>query len=323
MKHWKYLSAIVLAAAVLYALPAAAQDYPAKPMRVIASSAAGGISDIFMRALGDELHKRWGQPVIIENRPGGNFNIGSRACAEAAPDGYTICIMSNEAVTYNLYLYKKLPFDLEGGIAPLTNLFFLTQALAVNADLNARTLDDLVAVAKARPKTLSYSAPAAPLILFMENLNRTRGIDLVKVPFKGGGDAINGVLTGVTPITFLGVGNMLAHLRAGRMNVLLFDGDKRTDLFPDVPTLTELGYRGPLTRSYFALYAPAGMPKPMMDKIAADVRAIASEPSFRDKNLIQRGLEPVLNTPDAFAAFLKEDRANAKRVVDEAGLQPQ
>jgi tripartite-type tricarboxylate transporter receptor subunit TctC len=323
MKHWKYLSAIVLAAAVLYALPAAAQDYPAKPVRVIASSAAGGISDIFMRALGDELHKRWGQPVIIENRPGGNFNIGSRACAEAAPDGYTICIMSNEAVTYNLYLYKKLPFDLEGGIAPLTNLFFLTQALAVNADLNARTLDDLVAVAKARPKTLSYSAPAAPLILFMENLNRTRGIDLVKVPFKGGGDAINGVLTGVTPITFLGVGNMLAHLRAGRMNVLLFDGDKRTPLFADIPTLTELGYRGPLTRSYFALYAPAGTPKPMMDKIAADVRAIASEPSFRDKNLIQRGLEPVLNTPDAFAAFLREDRANAKRVVDEAGLQPQ
>ena len=127
----------------------------------------------------------------------------------------------------------------------------------------------------------------------------------MKVPFKGGGDAINGVLTGVTPITFLGVGNMLAHLRAGRMNVLLFDGDKRTPLFPDIPTLTELGYRGPLTRSYFALYAPAGTPKPMMDKIAADVRAIANEPSFRDKNLVQRGLEPVFNTPDAFAAFLQ------------------
>ena len=136
MNHRNYLVALVLAAAALCAsLPAAAQDYPAKPMRVIASSAAGGISDIFMRTLGDELHKRWGQPVIIENRPGGNFNIGSRACAEAPPDGYTICIMSNEAVTYNLYLYKKLPFDLEGGIVPLTNLFFLTQALAVSADL--------------------------------------------------------------------------------------------------------------------------------------------------------------------------------------------
>jgi tripartite-type tricarboxylate transporter receptor subunit TctC len=315
--------ALVAAAVAVFALPAVAQDYPSKPMRVIASSAAGGISDIFMRTLGEQLHKRWGQPVIVENRPGGNFNIGTRACAEAAPDGYTICIMSNEAVTYNLYLYKKLPFDIENGIAPVTNLFFINQALAVNADMKARTLDELVAVAKARPKTLSYSAPAAPLILFVEHLNKQYGIDLVKVPFKGGGDAINGVLTGVTPITFLGVGNMLAHLRSGRMNVILFDGDRRLPLFPETPTLTELGYKGPLTRSYFALYAPAGTPREMLTKVAADVRAIAGEPEFRDKHFIQRGLEPVLNTPDEFAAFLKQDRLNAKKVVDEAGLVPQ
>ena len=157
----------------------------------------------------------------------------------------------------------------------------------------------------------------------MEHLNKQYGIDLVKVPFKGGGDAINGVLTGVTPITFLGVGNMLAHLRSGRMNVLLFDGERRLPLFPETPTLTELGYKGPLTRSYFALYAPAGTPREMLAKVAADVRAIAGEPEFRDKHFIQRGLEPVLNTPDEFAAYLKQDRLNAKKVVDEAGLVPQ
>ena len=316
------IATAVAAAALLAALPAAAQDYPSRPMRVIASSAAGGISDIFMRTLGDELSKRWGQPVIIENRPGGNFNIGTRACAESPPDGHTICIISNEALTYNLYLYKRLPFDLENGVIPLSNLFFLTQALAVNSDLGVKSMQDLIAVAKARPKTLSYSAPAAPLILFMESVNKQHGIDLVKVPFKGGGDAINGVLTGVTPITFLGVGNMLAHLRGGKMNALLFDG-ARSPLFPEVSTLGEYGYRGALTRSYFALYAPAGTPKAMLDKVAADVRAIASEPSFRERNLIQRGLEPVFDTPDAFAVFFKEDRAAAKRVVDEAGLQPQ
>ena len=292
-------------------------------MRVIASSAAGGISDIFMRTLGEELQRRWGQPVIIENRVGGNFNIGSRACAEATPDGTTICIMSSEAVTYNLYLYKNLPFDLENGIVGVSNLFFLEQALAVNSDLNVKTVDELVALAKARPRTLSYSAPAAPLILFMENLNKQRGIDLVKVPFKGGGDAINGVLTGVTPITFLGIGNMLGHLRSGKMTALLLDGDKRTPLFPDIATIAEQGYRGPLTRSYFALYAPAGAPKLMLDKIAADVRAIAGEASFRDRNLIQRGLEPVFNTPDQFAAFLKQDRMRAKLVIEQSGLPPQ
>jgi tripartite-type tricarboxylate transporter receptor subunit TctC len=318
------LRALALAAFALSAVwPAAAQDYPSRPMRVIASSAAGGISDIFMRALGDELHKRWGQPVIIENRSGGNFNIGSRACAEAAPDGYTICIMSNEAVTYNLYLYKNLPFDIENGIVGVTNLFFLTQTLGVNADLGVKSVAELAAYAKARPRTLSYSAPAAPLILFMENLNKDYGIDLVKVPFKGGGDAINGVLTGVTPITFLGIGNMLGHLRSGKMTALLIDSDKRLPVFPEVATLTELGYRGPVTRSYFGLYAPAGMPQAMRDKIAADIRAVAGDPAFRDRNLIQRGLEPVFSTPDGFSAFLKEDRARARLVIEQGGLTAQ
>lgn len=310
-------------AITLFAGSALAQDFPAKPVRVIAASAAGGISDIFMRTLGEALHRKWGHPVIVENRPGGNFNIGTRACAESAPDGYTICIISNEALTYNLYTYKNLPFDLENGVVPLSNLFFLTQALAVNSDLGAKSVEDLVDVAKARPKTLSYSAPAVPLILFMENLNRTRGIDLVKVPFKGGGDAINGVLTGVSPITFLGIGNMIAHLRSGKMTGLLVDGDKRSPLFPDIPTITEFGYKEPLTRSYFALYAPAGVAKAQMEKVAADIREIANEPAFRERNLIQRGLEPVFDTPDQFAAFLKRDRDTAKRIVDAAGLGAQ
>jgi tripartite-type tricarboxylate transporter receptor subunit TctC len=319
------LMPLVAAAIGLVASPAAAQMlvYPTKPMRVIASSAAGGISDIFMRALGEELHKRWGQPVIVENRPGGNFNIGSRACAEAPADGSTICIMSNEAVTYNLYTFKSLPVDVENAIVPVTNLFFINQALVVNSSLKVKTVAELVAHAKAHPKTLSYSAPAAPLILYMESLNKAHGIDLVKVPFRGGGDAVNGVLSGVTPITFLGVGNMLSHLAAGTMTALVVDGEKRFALLPEVPTLGELGYRGPLTRSYFALYAPTGVPKEMREKVAADIRAVASETAFRDKNLIRRGLEPVFNTPDEFAAYLKADRVRAKRVVEESGLQAQ
>jgi tripartite-type tricarboxylate transporter receptor subunit TctC len=182
---------------------------------------------------------------------------------------------------------------------------------------------ELVNVARARPMTLSYSSPAAPLVLYMETLNREHGIDLVRVPFKGGGDAINGVLTGVTPITFLGVGNMLSHLHSGKMTALLVDGEKRSPLFPDVPTLLETGYSGPLTRSYFAFYAPAGTPREMLEKIAADVRSIASDPTFRDKNFIQRGIEPVLNTPDEFAIYLKEDRARAKRVVEQSGMKMQ
>jgi tripartite-type tricarboxylate transporter receptor subunit TctC len=315
------LAALALAAAVSAA--PAAHGYPTKPVRVISASGPGGISDVFMRALGEELHKRWGQPVIIESRPGGAMNIGARACAEAEPDGYTICIMSGVPVTYNLYLFKKLPVDVENAIVPVTNLFFLTQTLAVNADLKVKSVADLVALAKAKPKTLSYSASGPSLVLYMENLNKEQGIDIVRVPFKSGGDAVNGVLSGITPITFLGFGNMLGHLRAGRFTALAIDGDHRSSLFPDVPTLAETGYTGPLTQSYFGLYAPAGVPKALLEKIAADVRDVASDARFREAHFIQRGLEPVLNTPDQFAEFLKKDRANAKRVVEETGLKPQ
>jgi tripartite-type tricarboxylate transporter receptor subunit TctC len=192
-------------AAFALASVARAQDYPTKPIRVIASSAAGGISDIFMRTVSEELSRRWGQPIVIENRAGGGMNIGGRACSEAPADGTTICIMSNEVVTYNQYLYKNPGFDAEKGIAPVSNLFFLTQALVVNSALKVKSLAELAALSKAKPGTLSYSAPAAPLALFMDNFNREHGADLVRVPFKGGGDAVNGVLTGATPITFLGV----------------------------------------------------------------------------------------------------------------------
>jgi len=313
----------MLLAALLLASPAVAQDYPTKPVRVIASSAAGGISDIFMRTVGEELNRRWGQPLIIENRAGGGMNIGGRACAEAPPDGYTICILSNEVVTYNQYLYKNPGFDAEKSIAPVTNLFFLTQALVVNSALHVNSIAELAALSKAKPGTLSYSAPAAPLALFMDNFNKENGADLVRVPFKGGGDAVNGVLSGATPVTFLGVGNLIPHLRGGTMTGLVVDGERRSPLFPEIPTLREIGYRGPLTRSYFALYAPTGTPAALITRIAADVRQIADEPAFRDKHLIARGLEPVLDTPQEFAQFLARDRAEAHRVVKDAGLQPQ
>lgn len=298
-------------------------NYPIKPVRVITASAPGGLSDIFVRALGDQLHKKWGQPFIIESRPGGNWNIGMRACAEAPPDGYTICIISNDAVTYNPYIFKNMTVDVEADLLPMTNLFFITQALGVNASLGAKSMADLVQITKAKPKTLSYSTPALPLVMFMSDLNKDYDIDLVRVPFKGGNEAINGVLTMVTPITFLGIGNMIGHFRSGAMNALLVDGDKRNPLFPDVPSMAQYGYKRPLTRSYFALFAPAATPKKLVAKIVDDVRDVASDPVFRERNFALRGLEPVLNTPEEFTGYLKRDRAIAKSIVEESGIKPQ
>jgi tripartite-type tricarboxylate transporter receptor subunit TctC len=304
-------------------MPASAQDYPTRPVRAIVAVGAGGTGDVFTRVLGEELYRRWGQPIVVENRAGGASNIGARACADAPPDGYTICILPGEPLAYNQFLYRKLTFDPSRDFEPIINLFFNTQALVVNAALKVTTVDELVALSKVKAGTLSYTAPSLPLSLYLEKLKRERGADWVSIPFRGGGDTTNAVLSGSTPIAFLGLQNFISHLQAGTMTGLAVDGAQRSLLFPNIPTLAELGYRGNLTRVYFGLVSPAGTPKAIIDKIREDVARIGNEPAFRQKQFIDRALEPILNTPEEFARFLVEDRAMSERVVREAGLQPQ
>ena len=199
------------------ATPSLAQDYPTRPIKAVTTTSAGGISDVFMRALGDELHKRWGQPIVVENRPGGMQNVGSRACTEAAPDGYTICILNAEPLAYNQFLLKNMPFDPEKGLQPVTNLYHLIQTLVVNSKLNVKTVDELIALSKAKPGTLNYLTAAVPLALYMDTLAKEKGADWVRVPFKGGGEAVNAVLSGSTPIALIGEGNVIGQIRAGTM----------------------------------------------------------------------------------------------------------
>jgi tripartite-type tricarboxylate transporter receptor subunit TctC len=305
------------------ALPGQAQDYPARPIRAIVPLAAGGTSDVFLRALGEELHKRWGQPVIVENRPGGAMNIGARACAEAPPDGYTICVMPSDPVLYNQFLFKSLPFDPETSFEPVTNLFHLTTVLAVNPTLNVKTLPELIALAKQKPGTLSYGTFSIPLAIYMEKLKRDNGIDWVRVPFRGGGELVTAVLSGSTPIAFLGMSNVVTQLQGGLMSALAVDSPVRSPLFPDVPTLVETGYRDKYPRSWFGLFTPSGTPKAIVAKLASEVAGIIQDPAFLNRNLVARGLEPAVNGPEDFARFIRQERPVAQTVVKEAGLQPQ
>jgi tripartite-type tricarboxylate transporter receptor subunit TctC len=174
-------------------------------------------------------------------------------------------------------------------------------------------------VSKQKAGALSYSAPAAPLIVFMEKWKQDTGADLVRVPFKGGGDAVTNIINGTTPVAFLGLGNLVSNIRGGSIHGLLVDSDKRSTLIPDTPTVAETGYRGDLTRAFFGLLAPAGTPRPMLDKVREHVVAIAREPAFMQRHLIERGLEPGLNTPEEFDAYLKADRPRAERIVKAAG----
>src|SRR6187455_760349 len=187
--------AVLLTALVALVAQAHADDYPSKPIHVLTTSSAGGISDIFMRVLGEELHKSLGQPLIIENRPGGQGNIAARACTEAAPDGYTICIINADPLIYNQYLFKNLPIDPEK-VIPIINLFHLIQVLVINSDLKAKSVDQLIAVSREKPGTLSYLTASIPCVVYMDSLKNEKGADWVRVPFKGGGEATNAILGG-------------------------------------------------------------------------------------------------------------------------------
>src|SRR6478609_9699213 len=286
-----------------------AQTYPSRPIRAITTTSAGGLSDLFMRALGEELHKRLGQPLVIDNRPGGAMNVGTRACADA--------------MAYNQFLFKSLPFDPEPQFQPITNAFHLIHMLVVNAKLNVKTVDDLVALSKAKPGTLSYLAPGAPLVLYMETLKKEKGCDWVRVPFKGGGEAVNAIMSGSTPIGLFGEGKVIGNIQACQMTPLVMMNNIRSPNFPKVPLLTEVGYNGPPSRSWYGIFAPAGMPMPIVNRISKDIGEIVNRPEFRDRHLTARSLVPAANTPEQFAADMKRERVVAEKVVKDAGFEPQ
>ena len=315
--------ASMLFALVVTATPATAQDWPTRPVRAITTTSAGGLSDIFMRALGEELRQKWGQPLIIENRPGGSMNLGTRACADATPDGYTICITNADAMLYNQFLFKKLPFDPETSLQPITNAFHLIHMLVVNSQLGVKTVDELVALSKAKAGTLSYLAPGAPLVLYMETLKKEKGADWVRVPFRGGGEAVNAIMSGSTPIALFGEGNVVGNIRGGQMTPLVMMNNIRSPNFPQVPLLTEVGYNGPPSRSWYGIFAPAGTPKPIVDRVSKDINEIIGKPEFRDRHLTARSLVPAVNTPEQFAADIKRERPVAEKVVKDAGFEPQ
>jgi tripartite-type tricarboxylate transporter receptor subunit TctC len=302
---------------------APAQDYPTRTLRIIIPLGPGGGGDVFTRALADELQKALRQPVVVENRTGGALNIGARACAEAAPDGYTICVLSSEPVIYNQFLFKSLPFDPDKGFEPISNLFFNTLALVANNSLKVRTIPDLVALAKARPGTLSYGTFSFPLAHFMEKLKKETGADIVRVPFRSGSEVVTAVLSGSTPVAILALSNMVPQLQSGHITGLVVMSKARSPLFPDVPTLAEARNGESYPSTWFGLFAPAGTPKPIIARLASEVGRIVEERDFQQRMFIDRAVEPADARLDDFARFIREERKVAERIVGESGLRPE
>src|SRR6478752_9007954 len=299
-----------------------AQTFPSRTVKAVTDVGIGGTYDIFVRALGEELNRRWDQAVVVEPHPGGNAVIGNRTCADAAPDGYTICFLSNQGLVANEFLYKKLPYS-PASFMPITNLFYNTQVIVVSASLGVSSLDDLAALAKAKPGTLNYVVPGIFQRVFFDRFNKRHGTDLVAIPFKGGGDALTGMLSGVTPIAFIGGANFAPYVRDGKMVALAVDSIARSPLFPDTPTLTELGYPDNMSRTYLNLMAPARTPQDIIVKVHTTVAEIMNDPAFRQRHVVNRGLEPVVDNTEQFTRFLEKERTSTQALVKEAGVEPQ
>ncbi len=318
MRRWP----LALAALLACALPAAAQNYPDKPIRIVASQSPGGLSDIFVRALATVLGPALGGTLFVENHAGADGSIGAKACADSKPDGYTVCILNGESMVINPLIYKNMNLDPLKDLAPVIRLFYLTQVFAVTADLHVKTLKELAALGKSKPKTFTYTAPSLAKVAFMEDFNKTQGTDFVRVPFKGGGDATTSMLNGTTPISILGIANVLQFLRNGQFVGLAVDGDNRSPLMPDIPTFKQQGFNVHTMVASFAIHAPAGTPAPIIDKLNKAIVQVASKPEFREKYMIQRGLVPVLDTPEQFAKQLQIDKVEGHDVVVGSGLYP-
>jgi tripartite-type tricarboxylate transporter receptor subunit TctC len=216
-----------------------------------------------------------------------------------------------------------MPFDPENGLQPVTNLYHLIQVLVVNSSLKVKTIDELIALSKAKPGTLSYLTASPALALYMDTLKEQNGADWVRVPFKGGGEAVNAILNGSTPIGLIGEGNVIGQIQAGAMTPLVMVNNIKSPNFPNVPTMAETGYTGAPSRSWYGLFVPPGTPKPIIDKLSKEVASIVSDPAFRERHLTAPSLTPAVNTPEQFAEEIKKDRVGAQQVVKDAGLEPQ
>jgi tripartite-type tricarboxylate transporter receptor subunit TctC len=318
------LRPIVIAAAACLAWcgAASAQDYPTRPVRIVIPLGPGGGGDVFTRAIADQLQKSLGQPFVVENRPGGGQNIGSRACAEAAADGYTLCVLSTEPTIYNQFQYKSLPYNPEKDFLPIRLLFLNALAFVVNPSLKVKTFPELVALAKAKPATLSYGTFSFPFMQFMDKFNKEEGTDIVRVPFKSGGEAATAVLAGTTPIAILALSDMVPLLQSGRITAIAIMGDARTPLLPDVPILSELRPQDQYPPPWFGLFAPTGTPQPIAAKLASEVNRIINDPAFHKRMFTDRGVEQSDKQLDDFARFIRDYRKIGERIFKDSGQKP-
>ena len=315
----------VLGLAIALALAALAQDvYPSKAVRIIVPYPAGGPADLLPRVVGEKLSQKWGQPVIVENKPGASGNIGMAEGARAAPDGYTLVLAPTGNLTVNPALFPNLPFDVARDFTPVTLLGESPNVLVVHPSVPVKSFGELLTYAKANPDKLNFASPGAGsgAHLAGELLNMEAGIRATHVPYKGMAPAVNDLLGGNVQMMFAGISTAAQHVKAGKLVALAMASPRRNPQLPDVPTVAESGLPGFDVTSWYGIVVRAGTPPAIVQKIQRDMAEALQMEDVKAK-LAALGLEPVGNTPEQFAGVIRAETQKWGDIVRKAGIKAQ
>jgi tripartite-type tricarboxylate transporter receptor subunit TctC len=300
---------------------AQAQVYPSKAITIVVPYPAGGAADVIARAVAQRLTESWGRPVVVENKPGANGQIGTAYVARSAPDGYMLLATADTDFVANPYLYRTLPYDPVRDFAPVSGLGVINQALVVHPSAPIRTVGDLIALAKNKPGDLNYGSfgVGSASRLSMELLQAMTGVKLSAVQYKGAGPALTDVIAGHIPMMFISLGLMAQPWKVGQLRPLGIGSSERLVEFPELPTIAETlpGFRATF---WFGLFAPSGTPKNTVQKINAAVQVVLADPSFRDQFLSSNFYKPMIGSPEQLAISIRSDADKWRKIIKDAKL---
>jgi tripartite-type tricarboxylate transporter receptor subunit TctC len=301
---------------------ASAQQYPVKPIRIIVAYTPAGTTDILARAIGQKMSEAWSQPVIVDNRPGANGNIGTELAARATPDGHTILMATAATHSINNTLYPDLTWDAVRDFAPISLVALVPNLLVVNNSLPVRSVKELIAHAKANPGKLSHGSPGngSTSHLSMELFKGLTGTRMIHVPYKGSAPVLADVMGGQISLTMDNIPVYLPHAKAGKIRALAVSSGKRTPAAPEIPTAEEAGVPGLVAVSWFGLVAPARAPKAIVNRLAQETARILKLPDV-DKRISELGAEPVGGTPQEYAKFIQSEIRKWRKVIQDAGVR--
>lgn len=306
----------------VFAAHAGAQNYPAKPVRVIVPYPPGGGNDTLGRLFAAKLGERLGQPFVVENRPGAGATIGTEAAAKSAPDGYTLLLSSIATHALSPNLYSRVPYDPVRDFAPITLLGIAPTVLVVNQDVPARNLAELISLAKAKPGALAYASGGngTPPHINAEVFKSVAGVELLHVAYKGGGPALVDLIAGRVHVMLDTAASAMPHVRAGRLRALALSAPRRSADYPDLPTFAEAGLPQYETNAWYSMHAPAGTPAEIVRRLNAELVAILKDPDIVAR-FRQLSTDPVGNSPEEFAAFVRAELDKYARIIKAAGIK--